>query len=196
MSERFARNPRGRVQPRSGWRMRSASSLRSCAYRGCRCCPGSCQQHPTPLLITWRVPGSLCSRSPTGSTGIVKADGSGSSWRPCATRQPRTCRGRRGQAHRHAVPQTMTTYPARPVRDWVQPDQRRPLRTGASGRRRAGLCPAETLRPLPGQQAAAPAAAQHGPHVLARTRRQPRIAAAIRASACSRRAIPPGWIPP
>jgi hypothetical protein len=69
----------------------------------------------------------------------------------------------------------------------VRPDQRQALRAGASGRRRAGLCPTETLRPpLPGQQAAA----QHSPHVLARTRRQPCIAAANRASACSRQCDP------
>ena len=68
-----------------------------------------------PLLITRRVPGSLCSRSSTRSTGIVQADGSRSSWRHCTSRQPRTCRGRRRQAHRHAVPQTTTKYPARPV---------------------------------------------------------------------------------
>ena len=68
---------------------------------------------------------------------------------------------------------------------WVRPEKRRALRAGASGRRRAGLCPPKPLRPLPGQQAAALAALQHGPYVLARTRRQPCIAAAIRASACS-----------
>jgi len=190
MSERFARNSRGRVPPRSGWRVRSASSPRSCAYRGCRCCPGSSPAAPTPLLIIRRVPGSLCSRSSTRSTGIVQADGSGSSWRHCTSRQPRTCRG--------AVGKLTGTQCRRPrpdtLRDrfgsWVRPDQRRASRAGASGRRRAGLCPTETLRPpLPGSKprpCSGPAPpSRAGPDTAPASYRS-----GARASACSRRCVP------
>ena len=109
-----------------------------------------------PLLITKRVPGSLCSRSSTRSTGIVQAGASRSSWRHRTSRQPRTCRGRRRQAHRHAVPQTTIKYPARPV--WE-------LGLAGSAPGVARWCewatprwpvPPKPLRPLPGQQAAAP----------------------------------------
>ena len=48
MSERRAANSRGRVPPRSSWRVRSASSPRSCAYRRCRCCPGPSPAAPDP----------------------------------------------------------------------------------------------------------------------------------------------------
>jgi hypothetical protein len=143
-----------------------------------------------PLLITRRVPGSLCSRSSTRSTGSYRQTArvllGGTA--PVDSRE-------RAEA---AVGKLTGTQCRRPrpntLRDrfgsWVRPDQRRALRAGASGRRRAGLCPPKPLRPLPGQQAAALAALQHGPHVLARTRRQPCIAAAIRASACSRQCDP------
>ena len=110
--------------------------------------------------------------------------------RIAGSRQPRTCRGRRRQAHRHAVPQTTTKYPARPVGSWVRPDQRRALRAGVSGRLPRWPVPPETLKAAVGQQAGALAALQHGPHVLARTRRQPCTAVAIRASACSRQCDP------
>ena len=144
-----------------------------------------------PLLITRRVPGSLCSRSSTRSTGSYRQTArvflGGTA--PVDSRE-------RAEA---AVGKLTGTQCRRPrpntLRDrfgsWVRPDQRRALRAGASGRGRAGLWPTETLRPpLPGQQAAALQQSSmaltclpgHGASLV--------LAAAIRASACSRQCDP------
>lgn len=186
-----SRNSRGRVPPRSGWRVRSASSPRSCAYRRCRCCPGAVASSTRPSAADYQACArSLCSRSSTRSTGSYRQTArvllGGAAPVDSRERAEAAVGKLNGTQCRRPRPNTLRDR----FGSWVRPDQRRALRAGASGRRRAGLCPPKPLRPLPGQQAAALAALQHGPHVLARTRRQPCIAAAIRASACSRQCDP------
>ena len=97
---------------------------------------------------------------------------------------------RRRQAHRHAVPQTTIRYPARPVRELGPAGSAPALRAGVSGRRRAGLCPTETLRPpLPGSKprpCSGPAPpSRAGPDTAPASYRS-----GARASACSRRCVP------
>ena len=177
MSERFARNSHGRVPPRSGWRVRSASSPRSCAYRGCRCCPGSSPAPLSPATDHRRTPGVFV-------PGPLLD-------RPGSYRQ--TARVRLGGTapvdSRERAEAPSASSPARSAADHDQI----PCATGSgagSGRISAGR---HALVGVGGAALACkprPAAVQRGPHVLARTRRQPCTAAAIRAPACSRRCDP------
>ena len=177
MSERLAANSRGRVPPRSSWRVRSASSPRSCAYRGCRCCPGSSPAAPDPLLIIRRVPGSLFQ-----VIDSIDRDRTG--------RRLAFFLAARHQSTAANVPRPPSA--SSPARSAADHDQI-PCATGSgaeSGRISAGR---HALVGVGGAALACkprPAAVQRGPHVLARTRRQPCTAAAIRAPACSRRCDP------
>jgi len=196
MSERLAANSRGRVPPRSSWRVRSASSPRSCAYRGCRCCPGSSPAAPDPLLIIRRVPGSLFQ-----VIDSIDRDRTG--------RRLAFFLAARHQSTAANVPRPPSA--SSPARSAADHDQI-PCATGSgagSGRISAGrhalvrvgdaalaCAPPKPLGRRCRAASRGPAAAQHRPHVLGRTRRQPRTAAAPGRRLAPAGAFPPGWVTP
>ena len=184
MSERFERNSRGRVPPRSGWRVRSASSPRSCAYRGCRCCPGPSPAAPDPPADNQACAGESLFQV----LDSIDRDRTG--------RRLAFFLAARHQSTAANVPRPPSA--SSPARSAADHDQI-PCPTGSgagSGRISAGrhalvrvgdaalaCAPPKPLGRRCRAASRGPAAAQHCPHVLATTQRRARIAAAIRASA-------------